>query len=258
MVPPTTDGDGSSSAASKVFNTTELLENILLFLDLRTLLLSKGVNTQFRDVVDGSTKIQKALFFEPLSYPTTADVELLETQPTEPKHPWGGKGEPYLPDHIAKVQPVNPLLDRYLGYGCGWGSEGWTTAPTMSAACDDATLERLEKSDPCSSWRRMLVLQPHAAPFYVFDTISNSDQIVRVSGFKGLRMEDFIAHGRLSNDDWHGTVQLNGGMLWSLGKYDQDSVREWCRAETLDRICGWEVLSPGFGDGLKEHPQSLW
>lgn len=43
--------------------TTELLENVLLNLDNRTLLLSQRTNKNFRNVINTSLKLQKKLFF---------------------------------------------------------------------------------------------------------------------------------------------------------------------------------------------------
>lgn len=50
-------------AAAQVLATYELLEDILLHLPLRQLLLSQRVNTGFRDVIRRSDKINRALFF---------------------------------------------------------------------------------------------------------------------------------------------------------------------------------------------------
>ncbi|KAK5677249.1 hypothetical protein LTS10_010438 [Elasticomyces elasticus] len=50
---------------AKVFGITELLENILLHLPLIDLLFSQRVCKTWHNVVSGSSKIQKALFFTP-------------------------------------------------------------------------------------------------------------------------------------------------------------------------------------------------
>ena len=56
---------GQQSASDKVIDITELLENILLFLPLRSLLIAKRVSTRFSDTITHSTKIQQALFLGP-------------------------------------------------------------------------------------------------------------------------------------------------------------------------------------------------
>lgn len=53
------------SPASMVLNTTELLEPILLYLDMRSLLTSAlRVCRRWRDLIQGSAPLQRALFFE--------------------------------------------------------------------------------------------------------------------------------------------------------------------------------------------------
>jgi hypothetical protein len=49
-----------------VFETFELLETILFELPMQTLLLSQRVNKQWKSVLEGSTKLQQALFFKPI------------------------------------------------------------------------------------------------------------------------------------------------------------------------------------------------
>lgn len=56
-------------ASAKVLGSFELLENILLFLPLRSLLLSQKVNKACFDVVQGSPDIRRALFWETNSSP---------------------------------------------------------------------------------------------------------------------------------------------------------------------------------------------
>lgn len=50
--------------AAKVLDTYELLEDILLHLPLRRLLLAQGVNKKFSAVIRDSLKINKALFLK--------------------------------------------------------------------------------------------------------------------------------------------------------------------------------------------------
>lgn len=50
---------------AKLYAVTELLEDILLHLPLKDLLLSQRVNKHFKATIDGSLKLQRALFFSP-------------------------------------------------------------------------------------------------------------------------------------------------------------------------------------------------
>lgn len=51
--------------SSQVFETYELLEDILLRLPLRQLLLAQKVNKKFHTLVHDSPRIKRALFLEP-------------------------------------------------------------------------------------------------------------------------------------------------------------------------------------------------
>lgn len=54
----------SFAAAHAVINTPEPLENILVRLPMKRLLLNQRVNKQFKATIDGSNKLQQALFFQ--------------------------------------------------------------------------------------------------------------------------------------------------------------------------------------------------
>jgi hypothetical protein len=60
------DDDASQTPVAAVIGTVELLEQVLLNLDARTLLLSQRVNRTFSNVIAGSIKLQKKLFFKPV------------------------------------------------------------------------------------------------------------------------------------------------------------------------------------------------
>ncbi|KAF2135189.1 uncharacterized protein K452DRAFT_303729 [Aplosporella prunicola CBS 121167] len=53
------------SAADQVFQCTELLEHILSFTSINTLLVLQRVCRRWRDVIRCSTKLQRALYFKP-------------------------------------------------------------------------------------------------------------------------------------------------------------------------------------------------
>ena len=52
--------------AIKTFDTAQLHETILTHLDMKTLLLAQRVNTEWRDTIASSSKLQKMLFFSPV------------------------------------------------------------------------------------------------------------------------------------------------------------------------------------------------
>lgn len=61
-------------SAQQVFSTIELLEMILMELSIRDLLLSQRVYKAFQQTIEGSTKLQQALFMAPFeASPSTCD-----------------------------------------------------------------------------------------------------------------------------------------------------------------------------------------
>jgi len=55
------------AAAGRVLSTYELLENILLHLPLRQILLSQRISKSFRDLVQRSPNLRRVLFLKPVS-----------------------------------------------------------------------------------------------------------------------------------------------------------------------------------------------
>lgn len=60
-----------TTAASKVLGNYELLEQILLHLPLRSLLLSRSINKATSEVCQRSLRIPRALFLAPRSQPVS-------------------------------------------------------------------------------------------------------------------------------------------------------------------------------------------
>jgi hypothetical protein len=55
-----------ASAPEQVSDTVELIEMILLKLPARDILLAQRVSKQWQAVIKSSTKLQQALFFQPI------------------------------------------------------------------------------------------------------------------------------------------------------------------------------------------------
>ena len=163
----TADQIAAVSAATMLINTFELLEDILLMLDLRTLLLAKRVSTRFRDAIDGSINIQKALFFKPISLPTATKIKIMVQHISMAKGVNDEQYAEHLPEIVSKVITLNPLLEKCLSYSRFTSASDWRghAHPTIHVKTDPpGVIQKLHDSPPCASWRRMLVLQPHAAP----------------------------------------------------------------------------------------------
>lgn len=103
----------TSPCIIQVIDTAELLENVLLYLDLRTLLFAKHVSQRFRDTMEGSIKIQRALFFQPMVHPTVAEIEIVEKHNTSALEPWD---EDNCPAGTLAIATPDPFLNRYVNY----------------------------------------------------------------------------------------------------------------------------------------------
>jgi hypothetical protein len=76
-----------SPAVGEVFGTPELLEMILLGLPIRHILASaERVCRSWKATIDGSIKLQRALFFQPLPY---GPLYLIESMKRPKVYRWG-------------------------------------------------------------------------------------------------------------------------------------------------------------------------
>ena len=60
-------------------------------------------------------------------------------------------------------------------------------------------------------------------------------------------------------EDSPAAVHLYPELKWALGQYDESTLQENAevRAQVLHDICGWEVVSKGYGRSLTDHPVYL-
>ncbi|KAI0974712.1 hypothetical protein F4678DRAFT_420562 [Xylaria arbuscula] len=133
------------SSRETVLHTAELLEEILLCLDMRTLLTAaQRVSRQWRELVTSSPALQQALYFEPMaeSFGTKTQNPLL----AEVFPPW-------FPKETKQEQLDIDEIDE------------WPKVPDRD---DFSSLVMAQESrrhafmHPSATWRRMLVRQPPA------------------------------------------------------------------------------------------------
>lgn len=89
-------------ACAKVFGNYELIEQLLLSLPLRQILLARRVNKACDDVVSRSQAIQRALLLRPSAKVVTPEVDWDEKY----GYAWKEQG-----DAKAKTLLINPFLD---------------------------------------------------------------------------------------------------------------------------------------------------
>lgn len=121
----------STPATDACLNTTELLENILRFLDFKTLLLAQRVSRNFQNVIVGSLPLQQKLFLAPATF-----EEALSTAD-------GGEEKPF--DRILKNWCVphwpsrHSLGERYCPNGCSDFSRPCMINPALFPITDEGS-----------------------------------------------------------------------------------------------------------------------
>ncbi|KAI0518284.1 hypothetical protein F5B22DRAFT_80086 [Xylaria bambusicola] len=129
-----------TSSSDAVLQTTELLQEILLQLDMRTLLTAAQlVNRQWHDVITTSPALQQALYFAPVvssAYPATQNPLLSELFPYWFQEGTGGDN----PHALKEVKEISRL-----DFGC---------LPMAQESRRHAFMY------PNATWRHMLVRQP--------------------------------------------------------------------------------------------------
>ncbi|KAI2629476.1 hypothetical protein GGS21DRAFT_526363 [Xylaria nigripes] len=127
----------SSQARDSVLLTAELLEEILLHLDMRSLFIVQRVSRQWRDLIATSPKIQRALFLRPA-----------------------------VPSSDPPIR--NPLLAQVFPSWFSTRAEA-ENHPRTHICSEDVEIVPISNEfrnpafkHPDASWRRMLVCQPPA------------------------------------------------------------------------------------------------
>ena len=149
-----------ASAASRVFGTTELLENILIHADIKDLFVMQGVNKTFSDLIATSTQLRRKMFL--LQKPLKEDLSL---------SPRVEEGVQILNPGEEGLPILNPLFPELLPFTDDYR---WAFAhrvdkqarPYMTLnidtwlTCEQATQAhtyRKEIKDITASWKRMFL-----------------------------------------------------------------------------------------------------
>ena len=244
-------GTNMVSAVDLVWGTTELLENIILFLPLRDLLHAKRISTRFRDVMNESSKVRKALFFEPLWEVPKAEAIAMAAykQP-----PWSFQ---YLPTDVGSYLVLNPFFDRYFksevctDHAFYKHPELWTSQSMVLGA--------LTKSPSNASWRRMLLLQPHATPAtYTIGidpkSFRRGTRSIRCAEAHTLSLRNDLKMTRVvdlmaANDGKRVDLHLHTGLTILRGPYKLQPGLSRPVDYELNGTCGWNLLCSTSGSG---------
>ncbi|KXT18151.1 hypothetical protein AC579_7702 [Pseudocercospora musae] len=178
----------SSCAQIVVFGTAELFETILLELRIQNILVNASrVCREWKRKIDGSRRLQEALYFRPLP---GAPVEPRGEHLYEKRKRLPGEGR------IKAIEVLeNPLMPRVRRIFEKWDkfrSMKGKTGETAAQRCRRIARENAFTSSE-ASWRRMLAYQPPVLNLdFEHDTWINIDAI---ENRRGLTMRDTAGDG---------------------------------------------------------------
>jgi len=177
-----------------VLQTTELLENILAQLDIRTLLTSAQlVNQRWHEVIAQSPRLQEALYFKPAAAPAASDA----SRSLRTRNPLLAEVFPFW---FPEIQDDDDDEDEDQDYSSVFWDEPRKKQGSTKYWKHDFESLRLVRDEkhrkacmhPDASWRRMLVRQPpvfELGRWYHTHAMSGDDHDFCVFHFpNGLRM----------------------------------------------------------------------
>ncbi|KAM3424360.1 hypothetical protein BST61_g11102 [Cercospora zeina] len=172
------EDDEIPNAATRVFNTFELAEQIFLDVPPRTILVSiQRTCKQFKAVVEGSSPLQQALFFEPIS-----DTRL-RLAPRSWRWRCSGKWILTAEEHC----------------GCWYESSSyclWMHPLIAPVGENDPQYEATFAYDN-ASWRRQLASQPPISEYILTErhnhgTVATGDSVVTAAGPDGMLFSQIV------------------------------------------------------------------
>ncbi|PPJ59112.1 hypothetical protein CBER1_01744 [Cercospora berteroae] len=175
------DGAGDRNGAQRIFSIVELLENVLLELSFKDLLIIvPQVCKHFKDVIDNSASIQQALFFQPLPGP-----EVHFYRGTGPETDYDGFFE--VEEHAPKR--VHVMSNPLFGSAEQWLLRNIQYGHAHHFLAGQSQIRAFER--PEASWRRMLGSQPPVKAL-VFGSAAGKDHEFVVKKDDWLHVEDYV------------------------------------------------------------------
>lgn len=229
------------SPAYQVFRLPELLEIVLLFLSQKELLLSQRVSRNFRHTIQGSIRLQRALFFAPdwNLVGKTFDAYDLNNRP-------GRKPEnnrlllrafpgcyPTVTLVIVNDNTGPPSHDD-LVLGRRGPGEHWSWDVCISFPADRAPETKPAVLYPEASWRRMYLSQPPCTSLHLVRRWQRSlnPAIVREGGIKMGEFVDEATKSHIINTTNSPPPSPTDANVASAETSDvtPESVRRWHRS----------------------------
>ena len=223
-----------ASATTRTLHLPEILEQILIHLPSRDLLLAQRISRAFQLTISASPKLQRALFFSPdPACPSSPITYLNPTTGATSAHPRPQNNRLLLRAFPGVYPTVSPVLvnlpptreDLALGRP---GKEVWSwdvcisfpASPANKSPSDSSESSLPSTADPATaypsaSWRRMYLCQPPCTALHLVRRWRRS-RLPAIERPGGITMGDFV------DEATKGAV--NGG-VWSEGYVGSD--RDW-------------------------------
>jgi len=202
------------------------------------------VSGKCRDIITTDANIRRALFFEPLTTPTdehiaVADAKAAQIYKDSIEQPTFAPYYETLPAGLPASMPINPLLHRFLHHssqkvsGHPYGNSIGLVADRSYVSAP--LVDLLDGSYESASWRKMFVLQPHAAHAYLM-----SGSRIEFSLMHGITMTDME---KLRENEGSSRIALHSGVVFVVkGKDARDSLC-YGLARALSEVCGRDILA---------------
>jgi hypothetical protein len=239
---PTATRRRSSTATHAVLNTTELLENILIYVPFRTLITSQRVCSLWRDTVNQSTQIKQKLFLLPqpivdrwaIVGTTSTDLHFTRITPTTIlPHPltisnfWSQ--ESISPQTLYPVR-LNPLLvERRFHPAVRNGPSDRVAYQAFFSGCFFVGLAQdLQRNYSAPSWRNMYLCDPPCTKLEACITFESSKAPVHsLTVSFDLEAPDGITFGLLLDRAVEADMTSRDGKKCSKGSYGYSPANQY-------------------------------
>ncbi|KAF2770613.1 hypothetical protein EJ03DRAFT_326239 [Teratosphaeria nubilosa] len=225
----------AESSINQVFRLPELLELILLNLPQRDILLCQRTSRNFRQTVEGSIRLQRALFFAPdWNLRGRSNDPYAATNRSDRRKPENNRilrrafdaNYPTVTLHIENHAPIPS--ESAIGKR---GSERWTWDVCISFPAGDKTPTHRPAVDyPEASWRRMYISQPPPQTLHLVRRWQKSLNAA-IECEEGITMGGFYECCRAQNlkkttDSWHESYVGSDGDWHMEGNIRCSSIEE--------------------------------
>jgi hypothetical protein len=195
------------SSASQVFRIPELLELVLLHLAQRDILLAQRVSRSFRQTIEGSLRLQRALFLAPdwklegLVFDSWSANSCPHQKPVNNRLLLRAFPGNYPTVSLVIVNDSPTPNEMAIGRR---GSEHWSWDVCISFPADHEPFCSPAVSYPEASWRRMYLSQPPCTDLYLTRRYQKSMNPAMVIP-DGIRMGEFFEQTTKAKEmsSWH-------------------------------------------------------